>query len=161
MQLLNWSRPHPWTLDWQQVHSRHLPTLSSTAFVHLTSHPHGKLGPRATKCIFLWYFKESNEYTLLSESEEGIQTKLESRNANFYSRNSTLRRDDEIYEILWSPPASISEGMDPPKVRVAHCQMFKCNWKMNSKNFDGINMPEHPHWFHGWGENVHGGGFTT
>src|SRR3954468_22597139 len=44
---------------------RHLRPWGSVAYAHFTSHPHGKLGPRAKKCIFLRYPKGSKGYVFL------------------------------------------------------------------------------------------------
>src|SRR3954468_219401 len=70
-------------LDQERAQSGATPTLGVCNYVHFTSHPHGKLGPRAKKCIFLRYPKGSKGYVFLGENEDGTRTEIESRNANF------------------------------------------------------------------------------
>ena len=57
---------------------RHLRPWGSGAYVHFTSHPHGKLGQWAKKCIFLRYPKGSKGYVFLEENYDGTQTEFES-----------------------------------------------------------------------------------
>ena len=43
----------------------------SMAYVHASSHPNGKLGPREKKCIFIRYSKHSTGYVFLRQKEGG------------------------------------------------------------------------------------------
>ena len=52
-------------------------------FVHSTSHKYGKLGPRASKKIFIRYSKSSKGYVMYSEHSDGGMTEIESRDVNF------------------------------------------------------------------------------
>ena len=53
------------------------------AFVHSTSHKYGKLGPRASKKIFIRYSKSSKGYVMYSEHSDGGMTEIESHDVNF------------------------------------------------------------------------------
>src|SRR4051812_14444940 len=95
---------------------RHLRPWGSAAYVHFTSHPHGKLGPRAKKCIFLRYPKGSKGYVFLGENEDGIRTELESRNANFLENEfpgiGETSKDIEFFEVE-DEPIPTQEGENP------------------------------------------------
>ena len=51
-------------------------------FVHSTSHKYGKLGPRASKKIFIRY-SESLKYVMNGEHSDGGMIEIESRDVNF------------------------------------------------------------------------------
>jgi hypothetical protein len=95
---------------------RHLRPWGSAAYVHFTSHPHGKLGPRAKKCIFLRYPKGSKGYVFLGENEDGTRTEIESRNANFLENEipgiGETSKDIEFFEVE-DEPIPTQEGEDP------------------------------------------------
>src|SRR3954469_148123 len=82
----------------------------------LTSHPHGKLGPRAKKYIFLRYPKGSKGYVFLGENDDGTRTELESRNANFLEQEfpsiGETSRDIDFFE-KGDEQAPAQEGVDP------------------------------------------------
>jgi len=84
--------------------------------MHFTSHPHGKLGPRAKKCIFLRYPKWSKGYVFLGENEDGTRTEIESRNANFLENEfpgiGETSKDIELFEEE-DEPIPAQEGEDP------------------------------------------------
>ena len=50
----------------------HLRTWGAAGYVHTSSHMHGKLGPRAHKCIFIIYYEGSKGYVMLGEQEDEI-----------------------------------------------------------------------------------------
>ena len=52
-------------------------------FVHSTSHKYGKLGPRASKKIFIRYSESSKGYVMYGEHSNGGMTEIESRDVNF------------------------------------------------------------------------------
>ena len=84
--------------------------------MHFTSHPHGKLGPRAKKCIFLRYPKGSKGYVFLGENKDGTRTEIESRNANFLKNEfpgiGETSKDIEFFEVE-DEPIPTQEGEDP------------------------------------------------
>src|SRR4051812_17741618 len=94
----------------------HLRSWGCAAYVHFTSHPHGKLGPRAKKCIFMRYPKGSKGYVFLGENDDGTRTELESRNANFLKNEcpgiGETRKDIEFFEVE-DEPIPTQEGEDP------------------------------------------------
>src|SRR5438270_549399 len=94
----------------------HLRPWGCTAYVHFTSHPHGKLGPRAKKCIFLRYPKGSKGYVFLGENDDGTRTELESRNVNFLEKEfpsiGETSKDIEFFEEE-DERAPTQEGVDP------------------------------------------------
>ena len=54
-------------------------------FVHSTSHKYGKLGPRASKKIFIRYSESSKRYVMYGEHSDGGMTEIESRDVNIMS----------------------------------------------------------------------------
>ena len=52
-------------------------------FVHSISHKYGKLGPRASKKIFIRYSESSKGYVMYGEHSDGGMTEIESRDVNF------------------------------------------------------------------------------
>ena len=86
------------------------------SYLHFTSHPYGKLGPWAKMCIFLRYPKGSKRYVFLGENDDGTQTELESRIADFLNRQflsiGETSRDIEFFEEK-DEPALAQEGVNP------------------------------------------------
>ena len=84
--------------------------------MHFTSHPHGKLGLSAKKCIFLRYPKGSKGYVFLGENEDGTRTEIESRNANFLKNEfpgiRETSKDIEFFEVE-DELIPTQEGEDP------------------------------------------------
>ena len=52
-------------------------------FFHSTSHKYGKLGPRASKKIFIRYSESSKGYVMYGEHSNGGMTDIESHDVNF------------------------------------------------------------------------------
>src|SRR5436190_5286002 len=94
----------------------HLRPWGYVAYLHFTSHPHGKLGPRAKKCTFLRYPKGSKGYVFLGENDDGTRTELESRNANFSEQEfpsiGETSGDIDFFEEE-DKQAPTQEGVDP------------------------------------------------
>jgi len=61
----------------------HLCPWGSAGYVHNPTHEHGKLGPRATKMLFIRYPEHSKGYVLFGEHPNGVMTKIDSRNVDF------------------------------------------------------------------------------
>jgi len=61
----------------------HLRPCGSAGYVHNPTHKHGKLGPRATKVVFIQYPKYSKGYVMYGEHPNGGMTKVDSRNVGF------------------------------------------------------------------------------
>src|SRR5436190_19307969 len=89
----------------------HLRPWGCAAYVHFTSHPHVKLGPRAKKCIFLQYPKGSKGYIFLGENDDGTRTEIKSRNANFLENEfpgiGETSKDKEFFEEYGTKFASV------------------------------------------------------
>jgi hypothetical protein len=76
-------------------------------YVHNVTHKHGKLGPRANKCVFIRYFDESKGYVMLGEHPDGGVTEIVSCDVEFMENDFFSRGDVgqslELYEMveLW------------------------------------------------------------
>ena len=72
-------------------------------FVHSTSHKYGKLGPRASKKIFIRYSESSKGNVMYGEHFDGGMTKIESRDVNFIEDDfpsiSEAKQDLQLYEL--------------------------------------------------------------
>src|SRR5436189_4153659 len=86
------------------------------SYLHFTSHPYGKLGPWAKMCMFLRYPKGSKRYVFLGMNDDGTQTELESRIANFLEQKfpsiGETSRDMDFFKEE-DKPAPAQEGVDP------------------------------------------------
>jgi hypothetical protein len=75
-------------------------------YVHNATHKHGKLGPRANKCVFIRYSDESNGYVMLGEHPDGGVTEIVSRDVEFMENDFPSRGDVgqslELYERVES-----------------------------------------------------------
>ncbi|CAA7035581.1 unnamed protein product [Microthlaspi erraticum] len=82
----------------------HLRAWGSAAYVRDTSHPHGKLGPRGKKCIFIRYSEQSKGYVLIGEHLDGSITEIESRDVTFlendFPKRGEIDRELHLEEIL-------------------------------------------------------------
>ena len=80
-------------------------------YVHNTSHKHGKLGPRAHKCVFIRYPVGSKGYVMYGEHPEGGMVEIDSRDVNFLENEfpnvGELKENFELYELEES---NTSEG---------------------------------------------------
>ncbi|KAL0298186.1 UNVERIFIED_CONTAM: Copia protein [Sesamum angustifolium] len=72
-------------------------------FVHSTSHQYGKLGPRASKLIFIRYREHSKDYVMYGEYPNKRMTEIESRDIDFLEENfpsiSEVKGNLELYEL--------------------------------------------------------------
>ena len=74
------------------------------AYVLNTSHPHGKLGARGKKCIFIRYSKHSKGYVFIGEHNSGSLTEFESRDVTFlendFPQQGDINKDLSFYETM-------------------------------------------------------------
>jgi len=61
----------------------HLHPWGSAGYVHNPTHEHGKLGPRATKMVFMRYPEHSKGYVMFGKHSNGGMTEIDSRNVDF------------------------------------------------------------------------------
>ncbi|KAL0457635.1 UNVERIFIED_CONTAM: Retrovirus-related Pol polyprotein from transposon TNT 1-94 [Sesamum latifolium] len=75
----------------------------SAGFVHSTSHKYGKLGPRASKLIFIRYCEHSKGYVMYGEHPDKGMTEIESRDVDFLEEDfpsiSEVKGNLELYEL--------------------------------------------------------------
>ena len=75
-------------------------------YVHNATHKHGKLDPRANKCVFIKYSNESKGYVMLGEHPDGGVTEIVSRDVEFMENDFPSRGDVgqslELYEMVES-----------------------------------------------------------
>ncbi|KAL0386489.1 UNVERIFIED_CONTAM: Retrovirus-related Pol polyprotein from transposon TNT 1-94 [Sesamum latifolium] len=75
----------------------------SAGFVHSTSHKYGKLGPRASKLIFIRYCEHSKGYVMYGEHPDKGITEIESRDVDFLEEDfpsiSEVKGNLELYEL--------------------------------------------------------------
>ena len=78
-------------------------TYGINGYVHTTSHRHGKLGPRAHKCIFIRHSNELKDYVILGEYPDGSVTEIKSQDVNFlegkFPRRGEVDRNLGFYEM--------------------------------------------------------------
>uniref|UniRef100_A0A2N9IEQ3 Reverse transcriptase Ty1/copia-type domain-containing protein n=1 Tax=Fagus sylvatica TaxID=28930 RepID=A0A2N9IEQ3_FAGSY len=93
-----------------------LQTIHEFGYVHNATHKHGKLGPRANKCVFITYSDESKGYVMLGEHPNGGVTEIVSRDVEFME-NDFLSRGDvgqslELYEMVesWDDTPATNPG---------------------------------------------------
>ena len=85
-------------------------------FVHSTSHKYGKLGPRASKKIFIRYSESSKGYVMYGEHSDSGMTEIESRHVNFIEDDfpsiNEAKQDLQLYELqeLEGVIPSLGEG---------------------------------------------------
>ena len=74
------------------------------AYVLNTSHPHGKLGARGKKCIFIRYSEHSKGYVFIGEHNSGSLTEFESRDVTFlendFPQQGDINKDLSFYETM-------------------------------------------------------------
>ena len=79
------------------------------AYVHASSHPNKKLGPRGKKCILIYYSKHSTGYVFLGEKEGGSVTEIESRDVKFleqeFPSKGEVCMDLKLYKLDESAPS--------------------------------------------------------
>ncbi|KAL0286290.1 UNVERIFIED_CONTAM: Copia protein, partial [Sesamum calycinum] len=83
----------------------------SAGFVHSTSHKYGKLGPRASKLIFIRYCEHSKGYVMYGEHPDKGMTKIESRNVDFLEVGASIIIEGETPHFY--PVIDGDNGSDP------------------------------------------------
>jgi len=73
----------------------HLRPWGSTGYVHNLTHEHGKLGPWATKMVFIWYLSQSKRYVMYVEHLNGGMTEIGSRTVDFSRMSSQQLKSQE------------------------------------------------------------------
>ena len=72
-------------------------------FVHSISHKYRKLGPRASKKIFIRYLESSKGYVMYGEHSNGGMTEIESRDVNFIKDDfpsiSEAKQNLQLYKL--------------------------------------------------------------
>lgn len=80
----------------------HLHPLRSAGYVHSSSHRYGKLGPRASKKVFIRYLKVFKRYFMYDEHPNGGMTEIESQDVEFleheFLRIYEVDKDVQLYE---------------------------------------------------------------
>ena len=75
----------------------------SAGYMHNPTHKHGKLGPRATKMVFVRYAAHSKGYLMYAEHPNGGMTEIESRNVDFLEDEflsiGEIKKELELYEL--------------------------------------------------------------
>jgi hypothetical protein len=75
-------------------------------YVHNANQKHGKLGPRANKCVFIRYSDESKGYVMFGEHPDGGVTNIVSCDVEFMENDFPSRGDVgqilELYEMVES-----------------------------------------------------------
>uniref|UniRef100_A0A2N9FG52 Integrase catalytic domain-containing protein n=1 Tax=Fagus sylvatica TaxID=28930 RepID=A0A2N9FG52_FAGSY len=85
-------------------------------YVHNTTHKHGKLGPRANKCVFIRYSDESKGRVMLGEHPDGGVTEIVSRDVEFMENDFPSKGDVgqslELYEMVesWDDTPATNPG---------------------------------------------------
>jgi len=91
----------------------HLCLWGSAGYVHNPTHRHGKLGPRATKMVFIWYPDQSKGYAMYGEHPNGGMTEVDSRNVDFledeFPSISEIKNDLASYELPLDDQLSLGE----------------------------------------------------
>ena len=92
----------------------HLRPWGSAGYVHNPTHKHGKLGPRATKMVFIRYPAQSKGYVMYGEHPNGGMTEIDSRNVDFledeFSTIGEVKKDVELFELQPDIQPSFGEG---------------------------------------------------
>uniref|UniRef100_A0A2N9FVA6 Integrase catalytic domain-containing protein n=1 Tax=Fagus sylvatica TaxID=28930 RepID=A0A2N9FVA6_FAGSY len=75
-------------------------------YIHNATHKHGKLSPRANKCVFIRYSDEFKGYVMLGEHPDGGVTEIMSHHVEFMENDFPSRGDVgqslELYEMVES-----------------------------------------------------------
>ena len=94
----------------------HLRPWDSASYVHNPTNKHEKLGPRATKMVFIWYPKHSKGYVMYGEHPNGGVTEVDSHNVEFledeFPSIGEIKQDKALYELPPNDQLSLSEGED-------------------------------------------------
>jgi len=86
----------------------------SAGYVHNPTYKHKKLGPRATKMVFIRYLAQSKGYVMYGEHPNGGMIEINSHNINFledeFPTIGEVRKDVELFELQQNIQPSFSEG---------------------------------------------------
>ena len=98
----------------RKPHLDHLRPWGSAGYVHNRTHKYGKLGPRATKMVFIRYFEHSKGYIMYGEHPDGDMKEIVSRNVDFledeFPSIGEIKKDSLLYEL--QQDLSLGEGED-------------------------------------------------
>jgi len=93
--------------------------------VHNPTHKHGKLGPTATKMVFIKNPAHSKGYVMYGEHPNGEMIEIESRTVNFledkYPSIGEIKKDLELYELQQDLQTSLGEAEDLNSHQVTDC----------------------------------------
>ena len=92
----------------------HLRPWGSAGYVHNPTHKHGKLGPRATKMVFIRYPAQSKGYVMYGEHPNGGMIEIDSRNVDFlkieFPTIGEVKKDVKLFELQQNIQPSFSGG---------------------------------------------------
>jgi len=81
----------------------HLCPWGSAGYVHNPTHKHEKLGPRATKMVFIRYPSQSKGYVMYEKHPNGGMTEIDSPNVDFLEDElptiGEVKMDVELFEL--------------------------------------------------------------
>ena len=104
----------------------HLRPWGSAGYVHNPTHRYGKLGPRATKMIFIRYPEHSKGYVMYGEHPSGGMKEIDSRNVDFledeFPTIGEVKQDLQLYEL--QPNLPLGEGEDMYTNRITEDREF-------------------------------------
>jgi len=128
-----WHGRHP-SLD-------HLRPWGSTGYVHNPTHEYGKLGPRATKMVFIRYPEHSKGYVMFGEYPNGGITEIDSRNVDFlkdeFPSIGEIKQVLQLYELQLDHEPSLGEGKNVLPQRVT-----KDMTHLLQRNAETLSVPE-------------------
>jgi len=88
----------------------------SVGYVHNLTHKHGKLGPRATKMVFICYPEHSKGYVMYGEHPNGGMTEVDSHNVEFleddFSSIGEIKNDVALFGLPLDDQLSLNEEED-------------------------------------------------
>ena len=77
--------------------------MVSAGYAYNPTHKHRKLGPRATKMVFIRYPVQSKGYVMYGEHPNGGMTEIDSRNVDFLEDEcptiGEVKKDVELFEL--------------------------------------------------------------
>jgi len=83
-------------------------------YVYNPTHKHGKLGPRATKIVFILYPEHFEGYVMFVEHHNDGMTGTDSCNVDFLKDKcpsiGEIKQDLQLYELQLDPEPSLGEG---------------------------------------------------
>jgi len=94
----------------------HLRPWGSAGYVQSPTHKYGKLGPRATKMVFIGYPKHSKGYVMYDNHHNGGMMKVDSHNVEFledeFPSIGEIKNDLALFELPLDDQLSLSERED-------------------------------------------------